>query len=142
MFIFIDIPCLLFSEIWTIGNRWKKSNEENSQSPLRTSRRRCPTTCEDKDKNCGEIGNGCGDVISCGTCQENYTCSDNNICKCIPKVTSCSHECGVIDNGCGDTVTCGDGCVENEICEDFHCVCIPSVISCGLECGTIDDGCD
>ena len=45
---------------------------------------RCePTTCELEGKNCGDIDDGCGGTLSCGTCTSPQTCGGGgtaNVC--------------------------------------------------------------
>ncbi len=77
-----------------------------------------PTTCAAQGKNCGTIADGCGGTLSCGTCADGQTCSDN-VCTtstCTP--TTCAaqgKDCGTIADGCGGTLSCGT-CTAPETC--------------------------
>lgn len=90
-----------------------------------------PVTCAAVGKNCGQIGDGCGGIIACGSCQVGLICGAGgtaNVCgapTCIPK-TSASFpglNCGVVANGCGGVInlgscqgsqTCGGGGIANQ----------------------------
>jgi hypothetical protein len=70
-----------------------------------------PMTCMALGKNCGELDDGCGHVITCGTCQAPETCGGGGtakVCGCTPK-TACDpiKDCGTISDGCGGTLDCG-----------------------------------
>ena len=100
---------------------------------------------------CGEIGDGCGNVLNCGGCPGDWVCVEN-VCvggaDCVPS-TECqvggAQFCGAIGDGCGRALECGD-CVGGETCIGGVCVpegCVP--LTCdpagGSFCGTIGDGC-
>ena len=108
-----------------------------------------PTTCEAEEAECGEIDDGCGGTLECGTC-ENGECGlmEPNVCGCDPWsedefCTETGAECGVktaLDNcGVQRTVSCG-GC-DGGVCEnDNTCSCMPEdeQVLCndnGLQCG-------
>ncbi|NLN61451.1 MAG: hypothetical protein GX146_01035 [Myxococcales bacterium] len=56
-----------------------------------------PKTCLDHDANCGELDDGCGAPLQCGTCEGELTCGGAGL-----------------PNVCG--TTCGDGCPEGFTC--------------------------
>ena len=100
---------------------------------------------------CGTADDGCGILISCGTCDEGFICSeDKTQCiegTCTPDGTACdSLVCGDVVNSCGDLISCGT-CGLGESCSAGLCIpgeCTPKNVteSCGEAiCGTADDGC-
>lgn len=107
------------------------------------------------DRECGNVANGCGNSISCGTCTGPDICDEaTGQCDCIPPQTSeeaCgARECGEVPNGCGGTYQCGpdngDCTGTNEECSAAGvCECVPpqtQAEACGSrECGTVPDGC-
>lgn len=40
-----------------------------------------PITCADEGRQCGEISDGCGNVLSCGKCDDSYNCFSG---RCVP----------------------------------------------------------
>jgi hypothetical protein len=81
-----------------------------------------PQTCQGLDANCGQVADGCGELIDCGPCEDPDTCGGggvHNECGsdgCVP--TTCENEgaeCGPIADGCGGTIECGD-CVLPDTC--------------------------
>lgn len=110
---------------------------------------RCtPMTCTEARVNCGEVPDGCGGVLDCGTCRAPETCGGfgtPNVCGCTPM--SCAErgaDCGVIDN-CGEPLDCGT-CTGSQTCggggRPNVCGCTPvSCASAGANCGSLPDGC-
>src|SRR6185436_6445055 len=46
-----------------------------------------PTTCDLERKNCGEISDGCGGMLKCGSCAVPNVCGGGgkmNVCGCTP----------------------------------------------------------
>lgn len=110
-----------------------------------------PNACDDSGFVCGVSDDGCGTLVSCGTCNSGFICSENKTqCiegSCTPDPGVCSGlECGNAIDSCGDLVGCGN-CNTGESCTNGLCVpeaCIPknSTEACGsLVCGSADDGC-
>lgn len=112
-----------------------------------------PTTCDAEGKTCGEISDGCGGSLECGTCGEDQICSSANVCVsaegCTP--TTCAEagkDCGALPDGCGGTLecgrcgdgqTCGGGGTPN-VCGEGACT--PTTCEAeGKNCGEISDGC-
>ena len=74
---------------------------------------------------CGNIGDGCGHALDCGTCPSGQTCGGNgktNVCAgmlggCTP--LTCDQPngrfCGVVGNGCGLPLDCG-ACPAGQVC--------------------------
>jgi hypothetical protein len=120
-------------------------------------------TCASLNANCGLIGDGCGNTISCGTCTAPQTCGGGGTqfqcggsSGCVPltQAQACgalSANCGDVADGCGGTVNCGS-CATGQSCggggKAFQCgsggggTCTP--LTCAMvnsNCGTIGDGC-
>jgi hypothetical protein len=104
-----------------------------------------PKTCTQQGAQCGAIGDGCGNILSCGTCPANQACVGNQCLGCTPK--TCAQQgfmCGMQGDGCGNAVDCGP-CPPNETCIDGTCkvgTCTPQ--TCAQEnamCGSIGDTC-
>ncbi len=101
-----------------------------------------PRTCDYENRECGAMSNGCGGMISCGTCDPGFTCRFG-ACReiCVP---DCTGRCGGSD-GCDGS--CPDRCsLTGQTCDanTRECIgeCVPrSCVSLGYECGTWDDGC-
>jgi hypothetical protein len=79
-----------------------------------------PTTCEARGLACGEIDDGCGSSLECGSCDEGDVCVEGACTGCTP--TSCEalgRSCGTASDGCGRTLTCGDDCpaLASDVCE-------------------------
>ena len=74
-----------------------------------------PTTCADEGKNCGQIDDGCGVMLACGSCSGSTPICISNVC------TACSShtQCGA-----------GKACVEG------------SCLACDVTCGAADHTCD
>src|SRR5215470_20055557 len=74
-----------------------------------------PTTCAAQGATCGTISDGCGGVLTCGTCSSGQTCSSN---KCgagtNPGPGSCTHDLtctgAALVSGCDNGTTVA-GCV-------------------------------
>ena len=75
-----------------------------------------PKTCLAIGANCGTWGNGCGGMLSCGTCTAPKTCGGAGtlgVCgnpppACVP--TTCAalgKNCGPMSDGCGNLLNCG-----------------------------------
>jgi hypothetical protein len=124
-----------------------------------------PTTCQALGTDCGQVADGCGALLDCGTCADGASCGivTANVCTaldglCVPALAAdvcAGKECGSEGDGCGDTVVCGS-CGANEACglaQPFQCGTIltgdddncPALItdcaSAGAECGVIGNGC-
>ncbi len=122
-----------------------------------------PDDCADLGRNCGEVDDGCGGTLFCGTCTAPETCGGAGIAgvcgqssgvDCTPR--SCSDIgdfCGPMPDGCGGFVTCVD-CESPEICggqEPMRCgipdpdsfgSCEPLTCEAqGIGCGLAGDGC-
>jgi hypothetical protein len=111
-----------------------------------------PLTACPSPYNCGDISNGCGGTLTCGSCTLPQTCGGSgtaNVCgqgACVP--TSCTAEgaeCGMISDGCGAQLDCGS-CTAPETCggggADNVCGCTPTSCSAqNANCGSLADGC-
>jgi hypothetical protein len=111
-----------------------------------------PLTACPSPANCGEIADGCGGTLDCGSCTLPQTCGGGgtpNVCgqgACVP--TTCSAEgaeCGMISDGCGAQLDCGS-CTDPETCGGGGtpnvCGCTPTSCSAqNANCGPLADGC-
>jgi hypothetical protein len=84
----------------------------------------CPlVTCASAGAQCGPVGDGCGNAISCGGCALPETCGGGGtsfVCGgsagCIPRsCASASVNCGPFSDGCGGLLDCGS-CAPGETC--------------------------
>ena len=84
------------------------------------------TTCPAGD-NCGTVPDGCGGMLSCGTCTAPQTCGGGtppnpNVCGCTPLMACpAGDNCGTVPDGCGGTVACGI-CPGTEVCMNNVCM--------------------
>jgi hypothetical protein len=115
-----------------------------------------PRNCFNQGFNCGQQGDGCGDIIDCGGCDGGGICGGNGqagVCSPPPCLSlTCMDQnigCGPAGDGCGNTLNCG-GCDGGDSCggggTPGQCgsggVCQPeSCKSQGLSCGPAGDGC-
>jgi hypothetical protein len=121
-------------------------------------------TCASMGANCGPIGDGCGNLLNCGSCTLPQTCGGGgtpSVCGgdagCIP--VTCQQlgaECGPMADRCGNLMNCGS-CALPEICGGGgipgRCgllgsnvndagMCVPTTCAiAGASCGIIGDGC-
>jgi hypothetical protein len=89
-----------------------------------------PTTCAALGYTCGAAGDGCGGMLSCGTCTNPQFCGGGgpNVCggnnglepdggiACTP--TTCAalgYNCGFASDGCGGVLSCGT-CTNPQFC--------------------------
>jgi hypothetical protein len=124
-----------------------------------------PTTCDELGKNCGQVADGCGGLLDCGSCADGSSCGivTANVCTvledlCVPALPEdvcAGKECGAEGDGCGGTVSCGT-CPDGEACgigQAFQCGTVltgddnqcPALITdcsvAGVECGLTGNGC-
>jgi hypothetical protein len=112
-----------------------------------------PTTCG--NVKCGQAGDGCGNILDCGTCPAGETCGGGgvpSVCgapSCTP--STCAQllvECGQVGDGCGGLLQCGD-CPDGQTCggggKPGVCgqeTCTPRTCAeLGVACGPSGDGC-
>jgi hypothetical protein len=71
---------------------------------------------------CGSVGDGCGNILNCGTCPTGQICGGGGkpgVCwqpPCTPK--TCAQQgfnCGQASDGCGNIIQCGT-CTGTCIC--------------------------
>lgn len=122
----------------------------------------CSRTCAELGVTCGPAGDGCGNLIQCGTCTAPETCGGggkSSVCgkgsnSCQPKTCADfpAKSCGPLADGCGGLLQCG-ACTAPEICGGGgtpsvcggNTGCHPrKATDCaanGVECGPLADGC-
>ncbi|MGC4087731.1 MAG: hypothetical protein QM756_07510 [Polyangiaceae bacterium] len=99
---------------------------------------------------CGEIGDKCGNKVSCGNCSGDWVCQEG-LCVGGPScqkgtcTVGATKFCGSVGDNCGGALACGD-CPSGQTCNGGMCVptnCTPlTCASMGWNyCGTIGDGC-
>ena len=89
-----------------------------------------PTTCLALGYTCGSAGDGCGGLLSCGTCTDPQYCGGGgyDLCggnngllpdggvACTPKTCAqLNYNCGQTDDGCGNIISCGN-CILPQFC--------------------------
>ena len=84
-----------------------------------------PLTCAQQNIGCGQAGDGCGNVISCGVCPSPQVCGGGGVpyqCglpdagSCVPQ--TCAQQnisCGPAGDGCGNLQMCGT-CSGSQTC--------------------------
>ncbi len=116
-----------------------------------------PTTCDALGLDCSAVDDGCGGILSCGTCTPPLQCGGGgvaNVCgtaPCIPDAEACTRagkNCDDFPDGCGGFVYCGE-CPPGQMCGGAappnvcgpdscaHTTCADSL----ADCGTIVDIC-
>ena len=116
-----------------------------------------PATCQSLGTACGQWSDGCGAILSCGSCNGGQLCSAG-ICvdappnappppACTPATCqSLGKECAQWGDGCGGTLSCGS-CSGGETCSIGVCVpppppCEPATCqTLSAQCGVRSDGC-
>ncbi len=113
-----------------------------------------PKTCVQQGIDCGQAGDGCGNVITCPPCAAGTTCGGAGVpnkCGAPPcvKKTCAANQCGTIADGCGGTAVCAP-CVAG-VCGGAGVAnvcgvgaCVPAVCpapAIGSSCGKVADGC-
>jgi hypothetical protein len=124
-----------------------------------------PKTCTQQGYGCGQAGDGCNNVLDCGTCPAGQTCNGTpSTCStptCTPKTCAqLNVQCGPAGDGCGNLIQCGTcpagqtcggggqpGVCGNQICTPRTCAqanvqCGPTGDGCGgvIQCGTCPAG--
>ncbi len=109
-----------------------------------------PTTCAALQKNCGQVSDGCGGTLACGTCAGAETCGGTglaNVCgpgTCMPATCmSAGADCGTLSDGCAAQLNCG-GCPSGSFCNGANeCGgCMPTTCAAlQKNCGAVADGC-
>jgi hypothetical protein len=111
-------------------------------------------SCTDQGLQCGQGGDGCGNVLNCGSCTAPAVCVGST-CQvpdagpgCVPTLCGAQNvTCGQTGDGCGNVLTCGS-CTSPAVCVGGQCVvqdagtCAPATCtSQNLLCGMAGDGC-
>ncbi|HSS01758.1 MAG TPA: hypothetical protein VLM79_32095, partial [Kofleriaceae bacterium] len=66
-------------------------------------------TCAQANAQCGAAGDGCGNIIQCGSCPVEQACVGGTCTSgCTPKTCAqLNYNCGEATDGCGDVIQCG-----------------------------------
>jgi hypothetical protein len=114
-------------------------------------------TCAEQGIQCGQAGDGCGNIITCPNCPPGQTCGGGGVpnqcgtSSCTPSACPAG-TCGTVADGCGGTSTCAP-CVGGQTCGGGGTpgVCGAGGGACnkgvcpapGLDsqCGPVADGC-
>ena len=105
-----------------------------------------PKTCAQANVQCGAAGDGCGNIIMCGSCSVGQACVGGACTTgCTPKTcTGQGFACGMQGDGCGNAINCGT-CPSGQSCNAGTCsngTCNPKNCSQqGYVCGSVGDGC-
>ncbi|GMU61339.1 MAG: hypothetical protein AMXMBFR34_31020 [Myxococcaceae bacterium] len=116
-----------------------------------------PTTCAQQGAACGVIGDGCGGILTCGSCTGGRVCGGGGVpyqCgggnSCTPR--TCAQQnatCGQVGDGCGAILSCGS-CSAPDVCGGGgvpnQCgggvTCTPRTCAqASANCGAVGDGC-
>jgi len=112
-------------------------------------------SCAQQGISCGPAGDGCGNLLQCGTCPAGETCGGGgtpSVCgapQCTP--TTCAAQgihCGPAGDGCGNSLACGT-CPAGQTCGGGGTPGVCGAGSCtpetcakqNIECGPAGDGC-
>ncbi len=84
-----------------------------------------PATCSSLGAECGQVSDGCGNTLNCGTCTGGKNCI-SNICvaQSCTQTANCGtlgYTCGTYTDNCGNTQVCGV-CPTNYTCNNHACV--------------------
>ena len=116
-----------------------------------------PKTCAQQYLSCGPGGDGCGNLLNCGTCVAPQSCGGGGVpsqcggvAACVPKTCAqVGANCGPAGDGCGGTLSCGS-CVAPQTCGGGGVAsqcggsnnCVPKTCAqLGVNCGPVGDGC-
>jgi hypothetical protein len=123
-------------------------------------------SCVQQGISCGPAGDGCGNLLQCGSCPAGETCGGGGtpgVCgnSCTPTTCSALHiQCGPAGDGCGGALACGtcptgqtcgangmpgvcgSGSCTGKTCAQQNISCGPAGDGCGnpLQCGTCPSG--
>jgi hypothetical protein len=119
-----------------------------------------PITCGVQGLSCGPTGDGCGNVIQCGTCPAGQMCGGGGVTgacgapeggACTPISCAAQHiACGPAGDGCGNSLncgnctegTCGGGGTPGQCGQPLNGHCVPQTCSDQhIACGPAGDGC-
>jgi hypothetical protein len=78
-----------------------------------------PATCARYGARCGQVPDGCGGILDCGSCSDPDTCGGSGVpnqCGCTTKTCDAQGAtCGSVPDGCGGTLDCGS-CGAGQAC--------------------------
>lgn len=79
-----------------------------------------PKTCSELNKQCGFQDNGCGTVISCGTCSEGFECNNSGQCKLIPVINKSNYY--RLSNNCSIILLYPNETTSNDYVNQIECL--------------------
>jgi hypothetical protein len=116
-----------------------------------------PATCTELGDTCGMQGDGCGNIINCGSCTGSDICTGSpSACTppctpatCASLMASSGINCGMQGDGCGGTLDCGTCTMAGQSCGGGGTPGQCGGLSCisktcaeqGIGCGPAGDGC-
>jgi hypothetical protein len=81
-----------------------------------------PSTCASQGVECGPAGDGCGNLLQCGSCTTGQYCGGGGAGKCgmmdncMPSTCAAQNiQCGQAGDGCGNVLDCGN-CPTGQVC--------------------------
>ena len=114
------------------GGGYSKCGGYNGQQPDGAPINTCtPGTCLSLGYDCGQTGDGCGGILSCGSCTNPQFCGGGGFNKCggnnglspdggtacTPATCqSLNYDCGQTGDGCGGILNCGSSCTNPQFC--------------------------
>jgi hypothetical protein len=134
------------------------SDSAVADAPPEADARACvPATCASLGYECGPAADGCGGLLSCGTCQAPLCCGSLHFDRCAADICvpgTCAQEnvaCGLAGDGCGGLLDCG-ACPPPQACGasgvfgqcglSDAAICAPETCAeQGIDCGVAGDGC-
>lgn len=85
-----------------------------------------PTTCAAAGKDCGQIPDGCGAMLACGSCGGDTPICISNVCTACTSHAQCGADAVCCDGACFSGVCCGDGQCDDPVapdCKQHECTC-------------------
>ncbi len=98
-------------------------------------------TCDDYGAECGVVDDGCGQLLQCGTCDDDALCTSGT---CVtPTAPQACVPGADVACACGGALVGAQTCLADGSGFDA-CRCDCDALDCadyGAECGVVDDGC-
>src|SRR5262249_41926075 len=98
----------------------------------------CPKTCAQQGIQCGPAGDGCGNLLDCGTCPPPLICGGGmpGVCLCPPSAVICGGKCTDTKTDPQNCGACGQACAPGTVCVagTCGCGCSPPQVCCNAVC--------